>query len=370
MLYNKDDYFLSIKLIALIFSTYVYINYDSFNVSVIIGLLCFVIINITFYYTDNLKWRLGLTIASLLISYLMGKEYNNIFFILINFTFFDIGILKNKKIIYSLVWCICFIILIPKSLVMIYLLFVIFYYIITRILIDEVGSLDKVWRDNLILREKVDKYRKEVESEKNYSKQVVYTTKLEERNKISKEMHDKIGHTIASSLMHLEATKLIIDTDINEAKNMINSTIQVLRGGMNEIRNTLKVIKPSEEELGINRVKSILDNAFNHSDYEYSFKYSGNIDKINYSHWKCIIDNLLEGITNIKKHSNGDFVVLNIDVLNKIVRISLNDNGGGIDNIKKSIGLKAMEERVIDLGGNISFNGYNGFTIVMTLPLE
>lgn len=370
MLYNNDDYFLAIKLIALIFSAYIYINYDSFSTSVIIGLLCFIIINIIFYYMDSFKLRLGLTIVSLLISYFLGIKYNNIFFILIPFTFFDIGILKSKSTIYSLIWCICFIILIPKSLVIIYLLFVAFYYIITQSLITEVSSIDKVWRDNLTLREKIDKYRKEVENEKNYSKQIAYTTKLEERNKLSKEMHDKIGHTIASSLMHLEATKLIIDKDKDEAKNMINTTIQVLRGGMNEIRTTLKVIKPSEEELGINRVKSILDNAFNHSNYEYSFKYSGNIDKLNYSHWKCIIDNLLEGTTNIKKHSNGNFVVLNIEVLNKIVRLSLNDNGEGIVNIKKSIGLKAMEERVIDLGGNISFTGYSGFTIVMTLPLK
>ena len=197
MLYNNDDYFLAIKLIALIFSAYIYINYDSFSTSVIIGLLCFIIINIIFYYMDSFKLRLGLTIVSLLISYFLGIKYNNIFFILIPFTFFDIGILKSKSTIYSLIWCICFIILIPKSLVIIYLLFVAFYYIITQSLITEVSSIDKVWRDNLTLREKIDKYRKEVENEKNYSKQIAYTTKLEERNKLSKEMHDKIGHTIA-----------------------------------------------------------------------------------------------------------------------------------------------------------------------------
>ncbi|WP_346930819.1 histidine kinase [Clostridium sp.] len=370
MLHNRDDYFLTIKLVGLIFSIYVYINYGSFETSIVMGLLCYIIINIALYYIDNIKVKIGLSVISLLISYGLGIKYNSIFFILTPFTFFDIGILMNKKLTYSFIGCIFFIMMIPTSIVMNYLLFVIFYYIVAKILIDKVSRIDKIWKENLMLREKIDKYTKAVEKEKNYSKQIIYTTKLEERNKLSKEMHDKIGHTIASSLMHLEATKVVIDKDKNEAKNMINTTIQVLREGMDDIRITLKKIKPSEEQLGINRVKSIMDDAFNHNSYEYTFNHSGNIDKLNYSHWKCIINNLMEGITNIKKHSTGNSVSLNIEVLNKIVRVSLKDNGDGALNIKKSIGLKAMEERVIDLGGNISFNGQDGFTIIMILPLS
>ena len=370
MLHNRDDYFLVIKLVGLIFSIYVYINYGSFETSIIIGLLCYIIINIALYYIDNIKVKIGLSVISLLIAYGLGIKYNSIFFILTPFTFFDIGILMNKKLTYSFIGCIFFIMMIPTSIVMNYLLFVTFYYIVAKILIDKVSRIDKIWKENLMLREKIDKYTKEVEKEKNYSKQIIYTTKLEERNKLSKEMHDKIGHTIASSLMHLEATKVVIDKDKNEAKNMINTTIQVLREGMDDIRITLKIIKPSEEQLGINRVKSIMDDAFSHNSCEYTFNHFGNIDKLNYSHWKCIINNLMEGITNIKKHSTGNSVSLNIEVLNKIVRVSLKDNGDGVLNIKKSIGLKAMEERVIDLGGNISFNGQDGFTIIMILPLS
>lgn len=369
MFHNKDDYFLSIKLVSLIFSVYIYINYGSFETSIIIGLLCFIIVNISLYYIDDIRVKMVLSIIALLIAYGLGKKYNNIFFMLTSFTFFDIGMLINKRIIYSLIWCICVTIMIPISVAMIYLLFAIFYYIVAKILINEVSRIDRVCKENLILREKIDKYTKEVEKEKNYSKQIVYTTKLEERNKLSKEMHDKIGHTIASSLMHLEATKMIIDKDKNQAKKMIDTTIQVLREGMKDIRITLKIIKPSEEQLGINRVKSIMDDAFGHNNYEYTFNHSGNMDKLNYSHWKCIINNLMEGITNIKKHSTGKNISLNVEVLNKIVKVSLKDNGKGVLNIKKSIGLKAMEERAIDLGGNINFNGEDGFTIIMILPL-
>ncbi|WP_346898884.1 sensor histidine kinase [Clostridium sp. UBA7503] len=370
MINNSDDYFLTIKLLGLIFSTYVYINYGSFQSSIIIGLLCFLIINIALYYLENINIRVCLSAISFCISYGLGIKYNSIFFTLIPFTFFDIGILMNIKLSYSFMVTILFITILPKDIVMNYLLFAIFYYIAAKILINKVSKIDKLWKENLMLREKIDKYTREVEKEKNYSKQIIYTTKLEERNKLSKEMHDKVGHTIASSLMHLEATKLVIDKDKNEAKNMINTTIQVLRKGMDDIRETLKIIKPSEEQLGINRVKSIMEDAFSHNSYGYTFNHCGNIDKLTYSHWTCIINNLIEGITNIKKHSTGNNASLNIEVLNKIVRVSIKDNGDGAVNIKKSIGLKAMEERVIDLGGNISFNGENGFTIIMILPLS
>ncbi|MCJ7691322.1 MAG: hypothetical protein MUO60_18690 [Clostridiaceae bacterium] len=58
--------------------------------------------------------------------------------------------------------------------------------------------------------------------------------------------------------MQLEASKLLLGSEIPKSKLIIQSSINVLREGMNNTRNTLKNIKPPSEELGINKVKLLV----------------------------------------------------------------------------------------------------------------
>ncbi|MBZ9688965.1 histidine kinase dimerization/phosphoacceptor domain-containing protein [Clostridium estertheticum] len=69
-------------------------------------------------------------------------------------------------------------------------------------------------------------------------------SQLEERNKIAQEIHDNIGHTLSGGIMQLEGAKLLLDIDLPKSKSMVQSTINVLREGMDNIRITLKNIKP------------------------------------------------------------------------------------------------------------------------------
>lgn len=99
----------------------------------------------------------------------------------------------------------------------------------------------------------------------------MYTSQLEERNKIAQEIYDNIGHTISASLMQLEAAKFVMEKDINKGREMIQNTIEVLRDGMESIRATLRNIKPPSEQIGINKLKLILN------QYEMSNKIKANL---------------------------------------------------------------------------------------------
>ncbi|WP_164958210.1 histidine kinase dimerization/phosphoacceptor domain-containing protein [Clostridium estertheticum] len=77
-----------------------------------------------------------------------------------------------------------------------------------------------------------------------FHKQYKYMSQLEERNKIAQEIHDNIGHTLSGGIMQLEGAKLLLDIDLPKSKSMVQSTINVLREGMDNIRITLKNIKP------------------------------------------------------------------------------------------------------------------------------
>jgi signal transduction histidine kinase len=98
-----------------------------------------------------------------------------------------------------------------------------------------------------------------------------------------------------------------------------------------------------------------------------------NLNKI---YWSKISDNkktaiyrvLQELMTNMKKHSRADFVVLAFKQTYNKVEIEYNDNGVGCE-IKKQNGLQNVENRINTLAGKITFTSQNnhGFNVKITI---
>ncbi|MDZ5038501.1 histidine kinase, partial [Clostridium perfringens] len=89
-------------------------------------------------------------------------------------------------------------------------------------------------------RKSINKLQDKLAKERYIQEQILHTARLEERNKISTRLHDKIGHTVSGTLLQLEAIKLIIDTDKENAYVMLDSCTENLRAGMEEIRMALR----------------------------------------------------------------------------------------------------------------------------------
>jgi Signal transduction histidine kinase len=255
-----------------------------------------------------------------------------------------------------------------ENMFLFYLLLFITYAALSIIksYLENTESLEK---ENRELRKNLTYYNKLVENSKDFEEQVLYTTQLEERNKISQQMHDKIGHVVAGSLMQLEAAKSIIEDDTEASKKLLEGTITVLRSGIEDIRITLRNIKPLKEELGINRLKLEVDRALKHSSINSYINFKGELNNINYNQWKVMIDNTKEALTNTIKYSKAKDFWVNIHVMNKMIKVEIKDNGIGSNIITKGLGIAGMEQRVQELGGNITLDGTNGFSIVILMPI-
>lgn len=204
--------------------------------------------------------------------------------------------------------------------------------------------------------------------EKDMQEQILHTARLEERNEISIRLHDKIGHTISGTLLQLEAAKIIFDVDPKKSISILNSCINNLREGMDDIRAVLRNIRPKEEELGINRIKKILDEKIKGTNIKGKVKYEGDLEKISFKIWLLFIQVTTEITTNSIKYSNCDLIAINLEVLKKFIKLEIKDNGIGCQNIKKGIGISSIEERVENLGGKLILNGDEGFSVIILIP--
>ena len=217
-------------------------------------------------------------------------------------------------------------------------------------------------------RKTINKLNSKLVKERDIQEQILYTARLEERNQISTRLHDKIGHTISGTLLQLEAIKIILDTDKDKGFSMLDICTDNLREGMNDIRMTLRNIKPKEEELGINRIKKILDEKIMGTRIIGKVGYKGDLEKISSKVWLLFIQGITELSTNSIKYSSCDLITINIEVLKKFIKLEIRDNGQGCKNIKKGIGINSLEDKINSMEGKIIISGENGFSVIILIP--
>ncbi len=75
---------------------------------------------------------------------------------------------------------------------------------------------------------------------KEYIRQSEYTFKLEERNRLSQEIHDKIGHSMTGALIQMEAAKRLMGIDKEKSAELLQNAIHISKDGIESIRITLK----------------------------------------------------------------------------------------------------------------------------------
>ena len=240
-------------------------------------------------------------------------------------------------------------------------------FLIAQKLIQNVGALKEA---NEELRDSIDDLSARLSAGTEYEAQLRYLSQIEERNTLAQKIHDEVGHTLAGSIIQLEAVGLIMEKDAAKAGEMVRNVTENLKKGMESIRSTLRAIKPASEQLGINRLKLILEEFTLNNRIETEFSYEGRLDAITHMQWSILTDNMREALTNSLKHSSASAVRVKIEVMNKVIKMEVKDNGRGEAAIKKGMGIAGMEERTGAAGGKLIIDGSDGFSVITLLPVE
>lgn len=367
---NGKDYILILRFAILFFCLIQYLLGESYSSVVVMVALLYIILNTLLFLSNNKVYQLVWIILSIILCVYSSRYINEIFYILLPVNIIDLWFISSKSIFIIFLFIAVVSLVIPIKIIPLFILISIVVFLFQFIVKKYIFRLDGLIKENDELRDKNSNYAMKIKNMRNYEKHSLYATQLEERSKISQEMHDKIGHTISGSILQLEAAKLLLNKDKDKSEKILNNTINVLREGMDDIRIILRSIRPTWEEIGINRVKLLLAESLKDTRFKYSLSFHGDLDNINYARWKIICDNLTEAITNVMKYSKGNFIEVDIQTLNKIVRASIKDNGIVEGDIHKGLGLRGIEQRCVDVGGNAIIDVSDGFSIIMILPIK
>jgi signal transduction histidine kinase len=234
---------------------------------------------------------------------------------------------------------------------------------------DALGSRLRVQRDTLELtRSERDRLQERLLENDELLRQTAYTLKLEERSRLSQDIHDNIGHAMTGALIQTEAAKRLLRHDPDKAAELLDNAIRISKEGIESIRSDLKRMKPPTEQMGINRMKLLLDDFSAQHPIRTAFSYEGDMDAILPLHWRIIQENAREALTNMMKYAQATAVSVHIQVLPAWIKATISDNGQGQARIVKGLGIIGMEERAAAVNGKLIVDGSRGFTVTTLIP--
>lgn len=225
-----------------------------------------------------------------------------------------------------------------------------------------------------VLEDKEKLYREMFDKEREYNYELERTRKIimnsakdaariaeiNERNRIAREIHDNVGHSIAGSLMQLRAADKLIEKGDPKGKELLKNSVNILAESLDLLRNTVHNIKPTVS-ISMDYIKEIINN-FKFCTIDFTSR--GDISKLSSDITEAIIANLKELLTNASKYSKATKMDIDLDINEKYVRLYVKDNGVGCANIKEGMGIAGIRERISNLGGSVAVSGKDGFTVV------
>lgn len=200
---------------------------------------------------------------------------------------------------------------------------------------------------------------------------------LNERNRISRELHDSIGHLLSRVLLQVGALLTISEDEaVNEGLSLLKES---LSGGMDQIRSNIHNMYDDSIDLYQQIHKLVKDFSFCHIDYSYDINTQPSLQLK-----QSFISIAKEALANIMRHSDATKASIILREHPAMYQLIIQDNGTvkadkqllkqiesrSFEEGMEGMGLHNIAERVNSFGGILNISIEKGFKIFITIPKD
>ena len=184
---------------------------------------------------------------------------------------------------------------------------------------------------------------------------------IAERERIARDLHDVIGHALSSIALKAElAEKLISANKTERAALEVNEVAQLSRTVLAEVREAVSGLKQKKLSYHLTQLVEQLEQGGFAVDVQQRLN---NMPALVETQLTLM---LTEAVTNILRHSTGNQVSIKI-VVDNGYRLTIKDNGE-VKHVAWGNGLNGIQERCLELGGEMVVNTDNGVELAIFLP--
>ncbi len=204
-----------------------------------------------------------------------------------------------------------------------------------------------------------------------YMSQIERITLAEERNRLSSELHDTVGHAYTSIIMGMETlrTELATETGIQR----LDSLLEMGRKSIEDVRGYLhQMDSPCQSPSLIQSLQNLGAEFQEHAQVNVSFRAYGEEYELSRQAKIAFIRCLQESLTNAVRHGQGTEIIVTLQFEQQYTRLEVQDNGKGNVEWQEGFGMNAMKERAMNLQGQLSVytKPDEGMLVTCTIPRQ
>jgi signal transduction histidine kinase len=198
-------------------------------------------------------------------------------------------------------------------------------------------------------------------------------TRAEERNRIGRELHDVIAHTLTVSLLHVTSARLAVEYDPADAARALAEAERLSRESLEEVRLAVGMLHSGADSgrttplPGADGLPALVDR-FRATGADVVLTLDGDLSRLHAATGLTVYRITQEALTNAVKHAPGASTTVTLTVGPAAVRLAVDsaaEPGTG-----SGLGMTSMRERAESVGGSCRAGpGGSGWLVDATLPL-
>jgi two-component system sensor histidine kinase DesK len=187
--------------------------------------------------------------------------------------------------------------------------------------------------------------------------------KLAERERIARDLHDVLGHTLSVIVLKSELAGRLFVRDPERAAREIADVEMISRKALSEVREAIRGYRAEGLAAEIKRAQSTLDAA------GVTLVFDEKPPELNPAVETVMSLVVREAVTNIVRHARASQCSMRISAQNGHTLLVVEDDGrGGVS--EEGNGLRGMRERVEGLGGRFAVDSSKGTRLTIQLPTD
>jgi signal transduction histidine kinase len=228
-----------------------------------------------------------------------------------------------------------------------------------------------------------------------YTATLEHLATMRERNRLARELHDTLAHTLSGLAVEMDAMGVVWQTDPPRARTMLDRALATTRSGLDETRRALQALRASPlEELGlVPALRNLATGAAERGSLAFTFDAPEQLAELSPEVEQIVYRVAQEALENVIRHAHAGTVNLSLTLRGAAsdagrephnpgatLILTIADDGLGYEDVYantveqpqgwQGLGMQGMQERAALIGGSFTVETPPDGGTIVTLQAE
>lgn len=196
---------------------------------------------------------------------------------------------------------------------------------------------------------------------------------VRERNRLAREIHDSLGHTLTLLLTLLKASQITLQQNPEDTGGKLEEAVEITRNGLKELkRSIVGISQPEGSRQDLVQALDKLAREAGAAGTRVDVAVNGSNATACGFHSDIVYKVCREAVTNSIRHGKASSISIVVCFIEDATKLLIIDDGAGCGNFEEGFGLAGMRQSIEGANGKIEYGSgeEGGFSIYAEIPLN